>query len=237
RPCRRRRSPAARRAAPAWTPRRAAPGTRRARFRGPRAGPSSPSCRPVRRSCRAGRGRRARATRRAYRASGRGRGYPDDPRVAVAIEVQVLGAVVGDDAEHGLVVLGARLVDHLHELEVADLGLGPFGERRAHRRLEQRALPALVGGPGEGERLVDGLQLGAEGGLVRPLPAAGDDVPADDEDGDEHDDDKDDDLERGHAPDYSSPRADYSITLRDARCAPTFRFTRWSALSTVFVSQ
>ena len=54
-----------------------------------------------------------------------------DPGVAVAIEVQVLGAVVGDHAEDGLVVLGARPVDDLHELQLADLGVGALGERRA----------------------------------------------------------------------------------------------------------
>ena len=32
-------------------------------------------------------------------------------------------------------------------------------------------------------------------------------------------------------------RADYSSTSRERRCAPTLRFTRWSALSTVLQSQ
>ena len=30
--------------------------------------------------------------------------------------------------------------------------------------------------------------------------------------------------------------SDYAGTLRDSRCAPTLRLTRWRALSTVFVS-
>jgi hypothetical protein len=33
-----------------------------------------------------------------------------------------------------------------------------------------------------------------------------------------------------------NPRGSYSSTWRDVRCAPTLRFTRWSALSTVLVS-
>ena len=66
--------------------------------------------------------------------------------------------------------------------------------------------------------------------VVRVATPAGDDVPADEEDHGEHDEGDDEDGEQGH-------RADYSSTLRAARCVPTLRFTRCSALSTVLVSQ
>src|SRR3954462_7256533 len=77
-----------------------------------------------------GAGARGRAGRgRAGGGTGRRRGCSSgDPVVAPAVEVEVLGAVVGDDAEDGLVVLGARLVDDLHEQQLADLGAGPLGE-------------------------------------------------------------------------------------------------------------
>src|SRR5438094_759493 len=78
------------------------------------------------------------------------------------------------------------------------------------------------------ERLVGGRDLRAELGGAGALTALVGDEAAGEQQHEQRRDDDEDDREDGHA-------ADYSSTLRAARCVPTLRFTRCSALSTVLV--
>src|SRR3954451_14222671 len=106
------------------------------------------------------------------------------------------------------------------------MALDPHTLRHA---LHRPATPALVSGEAGGERLVGRVGAGEHPGLARVAATSHDDVPAEGEHGHDGEDDDEDDQERGHA------RNPYRTTLREARCAPTFRFTRWSAFSTVLV--
>ena len=87
-----------------------------------------------------------------------------DPVVAAAAEREVLAAV-GAMTEDGLVVVGARAVDDLDELEVW-VGSLPrsLGEGRAGGGLEALALPAAVLGVGGREVAVDALEVGRRSG-------------------------------------------------------------------------
>ena len=67
----------------------------------------------------------------------------------------------------------------------------------------------------------------SKAGRERLSCAVRDEVAGDREQQQDDDDDQPDVALRRH----------YSTTLREFRCAPTLRFTRWSALSTVLQSQ
>ena len=134
-----------------------------------------------------------------------------------------------------MVVVGARAVDDLHQLQRAGVRaavLGGVGLARG--LLERRALPAVVLRVRGREVAVDLLEVGFEATLVvLELAPARDRTPDREHDDHEHDD-HDDDLPGLHGAELEHG---YWSTARESRCAPTLRFTRWSALSTVLQSQ
>ena len=97
------------------------------------------------------------------------------------------------------------------------------------RRLAPAGLH-VVAGARRSERLVGCLDLRAQMRFAGPLPALVGNEAADEQQHEQRREDDEDDRQSRHA-------ADYSSTLRAERCVPTLRFTRCSALSTVFVSQ
>jgi len=141
-------------------------------------------------------------------------------------EALVAHAVV--DSERRLVVIRSRPIEDLDEHHLLGLDARALAlPRVAGGGLERAALPAAILRVRRCELRVDAPQVLLELALSpRELPLAGDDS-AEHEDG-EHD--QDDQEPGGHPTDYSS-------TARACRWAPTFRFTRWSALSTVLASQ
>ena len=131
------------------------------------------------------------------------------------------------DAEDGLVGVRAGLVDDLHERELVDLVARVLlGEDAPRGGLQELAVPALVLRARLGEVLLGLLQSLAEQRLGGREATPLGDRAADGEQEQQRADGDQDDGERAQL-----------STSRECRCAPTLRFTRCSALSTVLQSQ
>src|SRR4051794_9482950 len=160
---------------------------------------------------------------------------PEPPPAGPPAEGQ---ALVRTHAEDRLVVVRAGAVDDLRQHDLAGLGaiaLAGIGTTRGV--LEGGALPASVLGMGDCEVAIHLLQVRIEAALGRLELAAPCVCPARGEQREHQDDRDDDDLPGRHGPDYIRARGPYCGTARESRCAPTLRFTRWRALSTVLQSQ
>ena len=134
-----------------------------------------------------------------------------------------------------MIVVGAGPVDDLDELEIGGLAAAFGRVGLAGGGLEGAALPAAVLRVGDREVAVDALEVGLEAVLGRTSrrraaiapPTASTSSTARtmiSQVG----------TRRLHQVSAAGAQAS---TARESRCAPTLRFTRWSALSTVLQSQ
>lgn len=129
--------------------------------------------------------------------------------------------------ENGLVGIRSRPVDDLHEREVLDGVAGVLlGEHASRRGLQSLAVPPVVLRVRGGEIVIGLLDARVELRLGGRHAAALRDRAADGEQEQERGDDQQDDAQGAQL-----------RTSRLCRCAPTLRFTRWRALSTVLQSQ
>ena len=124
------------------------------------------------------------------------RGVPG--AVATAERQPALGAVGRDDEEDGEVLVGARLVDDLHELAARRSRVSGrlLGEGLARAGFERRALPAVVGGDSCGELAVDGCEALLERDRAERVAARGHRRAEDREQQQDAEDDQHDDEDR-----------------------------------------
>src|SRR3954452_2796441 len=119
-------------------------------------------------------------------------------RVAAGEHHPRLAAAAGRH-EVGLVLSGAGLVVHEHEHELAVVPSRPLaGQRLASRRLEQRAVPALVERARMLQSLIGGCEIALVLGLVALAAARSADKAAHQEQQQHGADGDQDDPERGH---------------------------------------